>query len=589
MFKSVFAKYQRVYGYAWRTYGQSNPYRLSLVLQIVKNGLKYVVLPILLTYMLVAISGKQFDEAMRHAIFFGLGSALIGITAPFVKYVGMIGENKVYKRETTEYFGRLLESDIDYFNSNLSGYLTTATRQYVDSGVQFVRAFRDAYSQTVMAFIFPVIVIALTNWMLGLIVFGLSILQLGYLIWSSYALEPYRARSRELYRQHSGVMADAILNILAVKAAAQEGHMKTVVGENAGHEAYAFKKRYTVRAKLTVGREAVTVTAYVVFLLAIIMMAKSGSLSLAGAILVATYVSPILTAIYMLAEQLDEHDDFIDKLLPGLELIEQERRVCDPAKPKPFENVRGAVSFKQVSFSYEEHAVQSEVFHDFSLEIPVGQKVGVVGASGVGKSTLTKLLLRFSDVDSGAITVDGIDIRDVRQTDLRRHIAYVPQEPLLFHLSIRDNILFSRPDASDDELFAAVSSAHVKQLMKELPDGLDSIVGERGVKLSGGQKQRVAIARAVLQNAPIMVLDEATSALDSESEAIIKSSFKDILKDKTAIVVAHRLSTLSEMDRIVVMKDGRIVEDGTHDELLKLQGEYAKLWEYQQRLERDTL
>ena len=167
---------------------------------------------------------------------------------------------------------------------------------------------------------------------------------------------------------------------------------------------------------------------------------------------------------------------------------------------------------------------------------------------------------------------------------MRKHIAYVPQEPLLFHDSIKENILFSRPEATDDELNDAIETAHVKQFLSELPEGIDSIVGERGVKLSGGQKQRVAIARAVLQGAPIMILDEATSALDSESEAIIKSSFKRILKGKTAIVVAHRLSTLSDMDRIIVLDRGKIVEDGSHDDLMRLGGKYAKLWGKQQRI-----
>ena len=219
---------------------------------------------------------------------------------------------------------------------------------------------------------------------------------------------------------------------------------------------------------------------------------------------------------------------------------------------------------------------------NFSLTIPAGQKVGVVGLSGAGKSTLAKLLLRFDDVDSGSITIDGTDIRDVLQSDLRRQIAYVPQVPLLFHPTIKENILLSRPDATDEEVAKATKAAHAAGFIEHLPEKIDSVVGERGVKLSGGQKQRIAIARAVLQQSPIIVLDEATSALDSESEEIIKSSFKEILKGKTAIVVAHRLSTLSDMDRIIVISEGRIVEDGTHEKLTKDKGLYAKLWKRQQ-------
>jgi ATP-binding cassette subfamily B protein len=544
--------------------------------------MKFAVLPVALSQLLAAISQGHFDSAMNYALIFAGFSALIGVATPLVQYIGMRGENKIYRQETANYFGQLLNADVEYFNSNLSGYLTTATRQYIDSGLQIMRALRDNYSQTVMALVLPVMVIAVTNWVLGIIVFVLSATQLIYLIWSSYAMEPFRLRARELYKRNSGIMADAISNILAVKATAREKDVIENVANNAREESEAFRLRYTVRAKLTAGREATTVIAYIIILFALVMMAGSSSISLQGAILVATYITPILTAIYTLSLQLDEHDDLVDKLIPGFDLLESKRAIEEPTKPKKFVRVQGEIDFRDVTFSYNKES--TKVFDELSFHIPVGQKVGVVGLSGAGKSTLTKLLLRFDDVDGGVVSIDGIDVRDVRQSDLRRHIAYVPQEPLLFHASIRENVLFSRPEADKKAIEYALRVSHAKQFIDELPEGSDSIVGERGVKLSGGQKQRVAIARAVLQSAPIIVLDEATSALDSESEQIIKSSFKDVLKGKTAIVVAHRLSTLSDMDRILVVDKGRIVEDGSHDDLLVLGGVYAKLWRRQQRV-----
>lgn len=580
--RDSFSKYKRVYRYVWQTYGQSWPYRISIVLQMIKNGVKFVALPITLSYMLAAISKQDYDMAIYFAALFGLGSLSIGAVAPFVKYIGMLGENVIYRQETGRYFERLLVADVEYFNSNLSGYLTAATRQFVDGGVRFARAFRDAYLQTIMSFVLPVIVIASTNWVLGVIMLVLSILQFIYLVWASQVIEPYRSQSREIYRKNSGTMADAIMNILAVKSAAREKSIVQTVRENAEKEGQVFRKRYSLRAKLTAGREVVTVTTYVILLIVIITLAKSGALSLAGAILVATYINPILTSIYLLSEQLDEHDDMIDQLIPGFDLAEMEHKIADPESPVPLKRPEGAIVFEDVTFSYDG---SKDVLRSFNLRIPAGQKVGVVGASGEGKSTLTKLLLRFNDVDSGSVTVDGIDVREVQQEALRRNVAYVPQEPLLFHSSIEKNILFSRPDATKEEVLRAIKNAHARDFILSLPQGVDSVVGERGVKLSGGQKQRIAIARAVLQDAPIMILDEATSALDSESEMIIRRSFRDILKGKTAIVVAHRLSTLSDMDRIVVLRDGVIIEDGTHDELLAIDGEYARLWKRQQRLE----
>ena len=210
-----------------------------------------------------------------------------------------------------------------------------------------------------------------------------------------------------------------------------------------------------------------------------------------------------------------------------------------------------------------------------------GEKVGLVGHSGGGKSTLTRLLLRQADIDAGTIAVGGQDIARVRQADLRSQIAYVPQDPLMFHRSLRDNIAFGRLDASDDEVRAAAAAANATEFVESLPQGFDTLVGERGVKLSGGQRQRVAIARAVLRAAPILVLDEATSSLDSESEELIQQALVEVMADRTAIVIAHRLSTVTAMDRLVVLADGEVVEDGTHEALLARGGTYAALWRKQ--------
>ena len=327
-------------------------------------------------------------------------------------------------------------------------------------------------------------------------------------------------------------------------------------------------------------REIITVVFIAILLSLTIMLMKNDSIDLAAAILVVTYIATILAGIYFLSENLDEHDDLVDQILPAFDVLHRDNAVKDPASPVEIKKFRGEITFDTVSFAYEDSGL---VLDRLSLIVPRGQKIGVVGGSGAGKSTLTKLLLRFSDVDNGLIMIDGIDIRQFRQSHLRHNIAYVPQEPLLLHTSIRDNILLARPDATDADIARALRVAHADHFVDQLPKGVDSIVGERGVKLSGGQKQRIAIARAVLQHAPIIVLDEATSALDSESEQIIKSSFTELLRGKTAIVVAHRLSTLSEMDRIIVIDNGRLTEDGTHDELLAQNGTYARLWRKQQR------
>ena len=253
--------------------------------------------------------------------------------------------------------------------------------------------------------------------------------------------------------------------------------------------------------------------------------------------------------------------------------------IVDDKTDKPLQVKDGAIDVSHISFQHDEQ--KTKLFDDFNLEIPAGKSIGLVGVSGSGKTTLTKLLLRFADVNEGGIFIDGQDIRDVTQKTLREAIAYVPQESSLFHRSVFENIAYGRPDATDEEVYEAARLANADEFIADLPNGYDTLVGERGIKLSGGQRQRIAIARAILKDAPILVLDEATSALDSESEAAIQEALANLMEGRTSIVVAHRLSTIAGLDEIVVLKDGEIVEQGSHKELLAKKGEYAKLWSRQ--------
>lgn len=579
------SKYKMAYSHLWATYGQSWLVRLSFVLAILTRICKLIALPIAISLIITKLSAHDYQGAQQAVWIFVAFSLTLGVLTPLVKYVGMLGENKVYATSTARYFSHLINTDLDYFNSNLAGYLTAATRHYVDSSVQLVRAIRATYLNTVLSILFPLAVILWLDPWLGLVALVLSTIQAAYLLIASNSIDPYRKKSRELYKHHSGYIADAISNILAIKSTAREKTYAKKIKQNAVTEADAFKRRYTLEAKQVSVREFITVSFFMILLWLTVQRMSGGHIDITAAVLVVTYTTTILNGIYALSDNLSEHDDHIDRMIPALELLKRENKIKNPVKPAALGAVQGEIRFESVNFSYEDNG-QQPVLKDFSLHIPAGQKLGVVGLSGAGKSTLTKLLLRFNDVDAGKILIDGINIRQVRQSDLRLQLAYVPQEPLLFHATIKENLLLA-DNAQNEEIIRALKAAHAYHFVKELPQGMDSIVGERGVKLSGGQKQRIAIARAVLRQAPIMVLDEATSALDSESEQIIKQSFTEILAGKTAIVVAHRLSTLSEMDRIVVVDKGKIIEDGSHDELLAAKGLYARLWKRQLKLQED--
>jgi ATP-binding cassette subfamily B protein len=261
-----------------------------------------------------------------------------------------------------------------------------------------------------------------------------------------------------------------------------------------------------------------------------------------------------------------------------LKVIAQPQTVVDLPRAPRLESRGGAITFRSVSFAYGTHG---DAIHDFDLTIPAGQKVGIVGPSGAGKSTFIQLLQRLYDVQHGTILIDGQDISKITQDSLREKLAVVPQEISLFHRSVMENIRFAKPEATDDEVFAAAAAAQCHGFVRRLSHGYDTIVGERGIKLSGGQRQRIGIARAFLKASPIVILDEATSALDTESELQIQSALVRLMRDCTVIAVAHRLSTLSAFDRVIVVDQGRIVEDGSVSELRARRGLFSKMWRLQ--------
>ena len=305
---------------------------------------------------------------------------------------------------------------------------------------------------------------------------------------------------------------------------------------------------------------------------------KAGTMTLGDFVAVNAFLIQLYMPLHFLGFVYREIRHSLADMERMFGLLEQHGEVADKPDARGLQISGGKIRFEHVGFGYDSRRL---VLQDVSFDVPSGHKVAVVGASGAGKSTLSRLLFRFYDATTGRILIDGQDIRDMAQKSLRRAIGIVPQDTVLFNDTIYYNIAYGRPDAGHDEVIAAAKAAHIHMFVESLPDKYETLVGERGLKLSGGEKQRVAIARTLLKNPPILVFDEATSALDSKTEKAIQAELQEIATDHTTLVIAHRLSTIMDADQIVVLDHGRIVERGTHSELLLRGGAYAHLWNLQ--------
>ncbi len=376
-----------------------------------------------------------------------------------------------------------------------------------------------------------------------------------------------------------GVLADSINNFSSVQIFTGHQYEKNRTGETVQNQRkatafnwYLWEGLFAVQSFYSVAIE------FVVFWIAIGDW-KLGLITLPVLVLLQSYLIRLIENLWSFAGIVRAFYDTFANAQEMALILDTPYEIVDRAEKK-IEKAKGEVKFKNVTYVYKNN--NSKVLDNFSMTIPAGQKIAIVGPSGAGKTTFVRLLMRFFDLNSGRITIDGKDISKISQQNLREKIAFVPQDPVLFHRTLMDNIRYGRRDATDEEVLEAARLAHCEEFINQLPLGYETYVGERGVKLSGGERQRVAIARAILKNAPILILDEATSSLDSHSESLIQDALHRLIQGKTTIVVAHRLSTIRQMDRIIVIENGKIIEDGNHQELVdKKLGIYKKLWDLQ--------
>ena len=476
-------------------------------------------------------------------------------------------------------FSYLINHSRSFFSNNFTGSLTQKINKYARAFERIMDMIVDFGIPLIIRFFGTILAIYTLApkyaWILS--IFGFVFLVTAF-IYTRFKLK-YDIISALADSKTTGVLSDSISNHSSIQFFSGQEYENIRVGEVIDNQKRATLKNWYLWGGLSFVQSFYTVLIEFIIFWVAIGDWRSGIIGVPVIILIQTYLTRLTQSLWTFNSIIRTfYDGFSDAQEMAL-IMEIPFDVKDEVKHK-LKKINGEVVFENVTYIYDKN--NTKVFDNFSLTIPAGQKIALVGTSGAGKSTFVNLLMRLFNLTSGRILIDGVDIASITQNNLRENIGFVPQDPSLFHRTLMDNIRYGRRGATDEEVKRASALANCDKFIDRLPLGYDTYVGERGVKLSGGERQRVAIARAILKDAPILVLDEATSALDSESEMLIQEALHNLIKDKTTIVIAHRLSTVRAMDRIIVIEEGKIIEDDNHDELVNKEGGiYKRLWDIQ--------
>lgn len=474
-------------------------------------------------------------------------------------------------------FSYLQNHSFQFFSDNFTGSLISKIRKCVGS----VERLSDTLSRDILPFLLNVIIILIIigfqNIWISVVLF-ITVVLFGLIQYYLYKwIYPYQEKANKLDSDLWGLLSDDITNNFNIKIFSSLKREEKDFGKINYDTARARKVQYYrmmwiwgISRLFAIGLEVGTIYTA-------ILLRGQGAIEIGVIVLLQTYVLRIMDYLWGMSHTFRAFFKCVSEIWEVVEIIDTPHSIIDHTNKK-LRITEGRIEFNDVNFSYDG---KNNVFDQLSLNIKPGERVGLVGPSWGGKTTISKLLFRFYDIQSGTILIDGQDISQVTQDSLRAQIGMVPQDPILFHRSIKENILYGKANATEEEMIAAAKMARCYDFIEKLPNKYDTLVGERGIKLSGGERQRVAIARAILENAPILVMDEATSALDSESEHLIQEAMEELMRNKTVIVIAHRLSTIMKMDKIMVIENWRIIEKGSHNELLLKHGEYAKLRDIQ--------
>lgn len=564
----------------WRAILENKRYLWLSSLYPIATILLNMVGPLYIGKILAALARPELPIAHLIAILIIAGAA--GLVCNRIGFAAlMVLQAKTMSSLQTKAFWALLARSVGFHNNNIAGKLVSDAIDFPQAFNMMSGAIFISISPLLITLLIGMIVILNASLWLGLIMIAMAVYAVGSSVIESRQRKPLRARRLVATKNVTAHLADTIVNAQTVKTFAHE-EAELATHKKLNQTLAAMRVSDWRLAAITGNNRMIILFILQLIYVAILTNAVHRDPSLLGiGIFAFSFTITISYRLFDMNSFIRNIEDGFLQASPITEVMLTNPEILDKPGARDLAVTNGSISFKSVEFHYEDAAKKQAVFKDLNLSVRPGEKVGLVGPSGGGKSTLTRLLLRFEDIIAGQIEIDGQNIADVTQASLRGAIAYVPQEPLLFHRPVSENIAYGNNDLSKAEITKAAKWANADEFIAKLPQGYDTIVGERGVKLSGGQRQRIAIARAMIKNAPILVLDEATSALDSESEKLIQEALWKLMEDHTAIVIAHRLSTIQRMDRIIVLDEGQIVEEGRHSQLLSDGGLYAKLWQHQ--------
>ncbi len=488
-------------------------------------------------------------------------------------------QSSVMRDGANDFVAKVLNLSFRFHSERKTGKLAKEFAR----GVNAMEAFMDAFIFNLIPLAIRLSVIFVVyffiDWPLAIILLGMSATFSLFTAYASAYNQRKRAKANRLDDEGSRKAMDALMNAEAVKYFQQEKDEINTFKEVRQNWKVSKQREWDDWMWISTGQITITMVSVTLMLAVMILRLLNGGLGLADFVLVISYLTFVIAILWDFQHHIRRLQEAFTDLSAFFYYYDQDNEIQDTSSALPIVVKQGHIRFDNVTFAYEEN--ERAVLKNASFEIPAGKSVAFVGPSGVGKSTIIKLLYRFYDVQSGQILIDGQDISTVTQKSLRESLGIVPQETALFNETVAYNIAYGSNGVSKDEIERVAALAHVDDFIGRLPDGYDTLVGERGVKLSGGEKQRISIARAFLRDSKILVLDEATSSLDSAAEAGIQSALRELMKNRTTLIIAHRLSTIMSADLIIVLNNGTIEQQGTHEELLKKGGLYNRLWELQ--------